>query len=294
MDTALFGFPECAEQTARLASALGISQGDISLHHFPDGESLVRVDPAPGTAILYRSLDHPNAKLIELLFAASALRENGADRVILVAPYLGYMRQDKSFKPGEAVSQRVIGRLLGEHFDGLLTVDPHLHRIHSLDEIMPGTEAVSITAGPALTAAIDAPLKPVLVGPDGESRQWVEAIAEPLGLDVIVGTKQRSGDREVEITFEDIEKVAGRNVALIDDVISSGSTFEMAARLLRDAGAVTIEALATHCLASEAELAGLKQAGIERVRSTDSVPGPTVTMNLAQLLAAEIRNRSWA
>ncbi len=151
-----------------------------------------------------------------------------------------------------------------------------------------------MTAAPVLSRAIDAGGNPVLVGPDGESRQWVEAIAEPLGLSVIVGAKRRGGDREVEIAFERADEVAGRGVVLIDDVISSGATLEQAARLLRKAGATGVEALATHCLASAAEIDLLKQAGIDRIRSTDSVAGPTATITLVELLADEIRKRDWS
>jgi len=293
MDTALLGFAECAEQAARLAADLGIAYDTVALHHFPDGESLVRIDTVPDVAIVYRSLNRPNAKLIELVLATSALRENGARKVILVAPYLAYMRQDMAFEPGQAVSQQVIGKLLGEQFDALLTVDPHLHRIRSLDEVMPGTEAVSITAAPALAHAIDVAANPVLVGPDSESRQWVEAIAAPIGLDVLVGAKQRKGDRDVAITFDDLARVAGRNAVLVDDVISSGATLAVAARTLRQAGAKSVEALATHCLASDAELSALQAAGIERVRSSDSIPGPTASISLSPLLAGEICRRGW-
>ncbi len=293
MGAAVFGFAEGEEEARRLADELAISCYRVGVHHFPDGESLVHVDPAPDTAILYCSLDHPNAKLVELLLATSALRENGARRVILVVPYLAYMRQDKAFEPGQSVSQRVIAKLLSGHFDALLTVDPHLHRIHSLNEIMPDIEAVSITAGPALSQAIDPDANPVLVGPDSESRQWVEAIAAPLGLDVLFGEKQRKGDRNVEIGIEGIEEVSGRPAILVDDVIASGATLALAARLLSEAGASRIEALATHCLASKMDLQRLREGGIGSIRSTDAVPGPTATIPLAAWLAAEIRQRGW-
>ena len=293
MSAALHGFAESMTEAGRLAGELGIACREVSVHRFPDGESLVTVEPGGEVAILFRSLDDPNAKLVELLLAAAALRDNGAARVVLVAPYLGYMRQDMAFAPGQAVSQRVIGKLLAAHFDGLLTVDPHLHRVHSMAEVTPGIDAVATTAGPAISAAIDAAANPVLVGPDGESRQWVEAIARPLGLDVIVGTKQRSGDRDVAITFAEIGKVAGRAVVLVDDVIASGVTLETAARQLGAAGAVSIEAMATHCVASEADLEGLRASGIARVRATDSVPGPTAVIPLAGLLAGAIRTHGW-
>lgn len=289
MDTAVFAFAEGNDPAARLAERLGCDFQAVRLHHFPDGESLVSVKPSPALALLYRSLDHPNARLVEILLAASALRENGARHVVLIAPYLAYMRQDMAFAPGQAVSQRVIGALLAQHFDGVLTVDPHLHRVAWLGEVMPGTQAISISAAPVLSAAIDRAGDPVLVGPDAESRQWVEAIARPCGLDLLIGEKRRSGDHEVEIAFADPSAVAGRPAILVDDVISSGTTLQCAARLLLAAGASSVEAIATHCLATESDLEAMSSAGISRVRSSDSVAGPTASFPLAGLLADAVR-----
>ncbi|MGQ7830829.1 ribose-phosphate diphosphokinase [Altererythrobacter sp. Z27] len=293
MRVAVFAFAEEHAPATSLAEALGCEMSPIGLHHFPDGESLVQVTPSPPVALLYRSLDDPNAKLVEILLAASALRDNGAARVMLVAPYLAYMRQDMAFAPGQAVSQRVIGAMLAQHFDGVLTVDPHLHRIASLDAVMPQTRAVSLSAAPVLSQAIDRSDNPVLVGPDAESRQWVEAIAQPLGLDVLLGEKQRHGDRDVSIDFKGLGAVAGRRAILVDDVISSGRTLQCAAKLLREAGASGVEAIATHCLSNDAEWAELAASGIDRIRSTDSVPGPTATIPLAGLLAGAILDQGW-
>ncbi|MDE2561895.1 MAG: ribose-phosphate diphosphokinase [Sphingomonadales bacterium] len=292
MTAALYAFAPDMPRAAMLGAELGLAACDVRLHRFPDGESLVRVPvPASEVALLYRSLDDPNAKLVELLLAASALRANGSYRVILVAPYLAYMRQDMAFRPGEAVSQRVIGELIASAFDGCVTVDPHLHRVHDLAEVLPGIATASLTAAPALSTALDLSRNPVVAGPDEESLQWVRAIAGPDGLDTVVGRKARSGDRDVRIEFGDASRVAGRNVVLVDDVISSGATLSAAARALKDSGAMRIEALATHCLASAADLDGLRQAGIERVRSTDSIPGPTADIALAPLLARGITEK---
>lgn len=293
MRAAVHSFPECTGPAGELANRLGVQSCEIGLHRFPDGESLVQVRPGYEIAILYRSLDHPNEKLVELLLAASALRGNGARRVILVAPYLAYMRQDIAFEPGQAVSQKVIGALLAGHFDAVLTVDPHLHRIRDLSEVMPGIDAVSISAAPALAQFIDSAANPVLVGPDVESRQWVEAIARPHGLDIIVGDKRRLGDRDISLVLDHADRVAGRPAILIDDVISSGRTLEVAAGLLLAAGATGVEALATHCLASGEDLQQLGQAGIRRISSTDSVAGPTATIPLAGLLAKAIIGQGW-
>lgn len=293
MNAAVHHFAHDDGPARRLAEALGLPVHAIAHRRFPDGESLVQVEPGggEGTALLYCPLDDPDARIMPLLLAASALRDQGAARLVLVAPYLGYMRQDCAFAPGQAVSQRVIGGLIAQAFDGLATVDPHLHRTSSLDAVVPGITALNLSAAPAIAGAIAAMVTPdtVLVGPDAESRPWVQSVAAPAGLDLIVGTKQRRGDRAVEITLEEAGKVAGRPALLVDDVISSGGTLIACAKALRAAGATSIGAVASHCLASEADLAALAAAGIAPVLACDSVPGPVATIPLAPVLAAAIR-----
>jgi len=293
MTCAVFGFAEQVPASERLAHALGVTHRLVSVRAFPDGESLVQVEPAPTTALLYRSLDHPNDKLVEILLAASALRDNGATRVILIAPYLAYMRQDAAFQPGEAVSQQVIGKILVDHFDAVLTLDPHLHRTHSLGAIMPGIEAVSMSAAPLLAAALDASDDPLLVGPDAEARQWVERIASRMRLEFVLGRKRRDGDRQVRLEIPDADRASGRRVVLVDDLISSGATLVAAARLLRDARAAKVEAMATHCLAGLADLQQLSDAGISSISATDSVVSPVGTLPIATFLADEIRRLGW-
>lgn len=294
MTAALLNFSDCREPAHALAAELGIACGEIALHRFPDGESLVRVPASGETVLLYRSLDDPNAKLVELILAAAALRGGGARKVMLIAPYLAYMRQDMAFHPGEAVSQQVIGQLIADHFDGLMTIDPHLHRIARLSEAVPRIPAISLTAAPVLSAAISPDDRPVLVGPDSESRQWVDAIAAPHGLDVLLGEKVRHGDRHVEVAIAGVERAAGRRAVLVDDVISSGQTLIAAAGQLLAAGATRVEALATHCLAGAPDLARMKAAGIARIRTAQTVDSPTAHVPVAALLAAAVRAEGWA
>jgi ribose-phosphate pyrophosphokinase len=293
MACAVHGFREAEPAARRLADQLGIAYQGIRLSTFPDGESLVQVQPGRACALLYRSLNDPNAKLVEILLAASALRDGGADNVILVAPYLPYMRQDMAFMPGQAVSQKVIGELLAQAFDAVLTVDPHLHRTSSLSQVMAGTEAITITAAGLLSHSIARGNRPLVVGPDAESRQWVEAVARPLGADILIGEKCRLGDRQVSLAFPGLATVKGRHAVLVDDIISSGVTMAAAARELLSADAASVEVLATHCLASATDLAAMRDAGITSIRSTDSIAGPTAEIPLAPLLARAIRDLGW-
>lgn len=285
---AVTAFPDGAAQGRALAQALGLPFSETGLHRFPDGESLVRVAGAGETTILYRSLDRPNDKLVELMLAADALRAGGCRRLILVAPYLCYMRQDTEFNPGEAVSQRVVAGFLDRLFDAVVTVDPHLHRTAALDAVFPAARAIALTATGLLADRLRArhvPGAALLIGPDAESRQWVEAVAAPLGLGVLVGEKTRRGDRDIAIGIPDISRVEGRPVFLVDDMVSTGATLAEAARILRAAGATRVEVLTTHMLAGPDDLKALMAAGIDAVESTDAVPHDTNRIALTPLLA---------
>ncbi len=176
-----------------LASALGLNFASVQRHGFPDGETRLRLPPAlPAELILLRGLQQPNAKLTELLLAAAGARELGARRLTLVSPYLAYMRQDMAFTPGEVVSQRHLGALLAAAFERVLTVDPHLHRVPTLDAVLPGRCGVALSAAALLGAWIAAQVpQALLLGPDEEAGQWVGAAARSAGLEHAVCLKQR-------------------------------------------------------------------------------------------------------
>jgi len=126
----LLGFADYRPQAESLANALGLPYREVEVHRFPDTECKLRLPSGlPERVVICRSLDRPDTKLVELLLTSATARELGARELTLVAPYLCYMRQDTAFQPGEAISQRIIGRFLAELFDSLITVDPHLHRV---------------------------------------------------------------------------------------------------------------------------------------------------------------------
>ena len=285
----VLGFPDYREPARRLADAAGIDYAEISVHHFPDGESLVRLPPElPRQVVLCGSLDRPNEKLIELELAAAAALQLGARHLTLVAPYLCYMRQDKAFHPGEAVSQRIIGDLLARRFDTLITVDPHLHRTTTLQQAAPVRRAVALSAAaPMADRLLGRGDRPLLIGPDEESAQWVSAIAQPAGLDYGVARKRRLGDRDVRIELPDLD-VSGRNVVLVDDVASTGQTLLEAVRLLTARGAASVSVMVTHALFVDEAFERLKAAGVTDITSTDSVCHRSNAICLAETLAAAL------
>jgi len=291
-DSLVLGFGDYEAPARRLADALDVPFDLIDTHRFPDGESRVRLPRTelPPELILCRSQDHPNDKLVELLLAAETARSLGSRRIILVAPYWCYMRQDQAFAPGEAISQRIIGKWLPSVVDALVTVDPHLHRVHSLAQVIPGIPTLALSAAEPLRGLLgDLAEAPLVLGPDAESRQWVEAIAAPLGLPFTVARKQRRGDREVHIELPSAS-YAAQPVVLTDDMASTGMTLVEAARQLRALGTPKIACLITHALFGDGALERLREAGISTVWSADSVPHPSNAVHLAGLLARGVRD----
>jgi ribose-phosphate pyrophosphokinase len=265
---------------------------EISLHRFPDDELRITVGPATATTIIYASLDRPNDKLVALLFAAEALRREGANRLVLVAPYLCYMRQDAAFQKGQAVSQRAIGKLLADIFDRIITINAHLHRIANIHDVFPGREADDLSATSAIADAIRSAgydQQTIVVGPDEESRPWVRDIANHLNLDYAVATKRRRGDQAVDIGFENDSLFAGRPVLIVDDIVSSGGTLIACAKLLATAGARTIDAIIIHALFNERLVRTFASSGIRSVRSTSSIPHPTNAITLDSVLIGALR-----
>jgi ribose-phosphate pyrophosphokinase len=282
----LLHFDDEAPLAQGLAAALGLSSAVVDVHRFPDGETRLRLPAAlPPQVLLLRGLQDPNAKLAALWLAAAGARELGARRLVLVSPYLAYMRQDMAFVPGEVVSQRHIGMLLAAAFDAVVTVDPHLHRVATLDEVLPGRRGIALSAAPLLGCFVAA-RQPgaLLLAPDEEARQWVQAAAAAAGLDFAVCQKQRSGDRDVEVTLPDAD-VAGRAVVLLDDVASTGRTLAAAARGALARGAASVDVAVTHALMVDDAAQALHAAGVRHFWSSDCVPHASNAVSVVPLLA---------
>lgn len=286
----LLGFEDYRSQARSLAEELGVEYNEVFVHRFPDEESFVRLpDKLDEHVVFCRSLNQPNDKLIELILAAECARQHGAKRLTLVAPYLCYMRQDIENHPGEAVSQRIIGKMLADYFDDIITVDPHLHRISTLQEAIPLENAISLCAqAPMADFLKQQPDNGMLFGPDGESEQWVADLAERIGFEYAIARKVRHGDKVVDIEIPDRD-YGQRNIYIVDDIISTGHTVAKAAELLLDRGAKLIDAVVTHALFSPGAEQLLADAGIRRLWSSDSITHPTNRIALAGLLADAVR-----
>jgi ribose-phosphate pyrophosphokinase len=286
--------PESEDHARKLADRLGAELIAPHVHVFPDGEISVRIpeEVAGRDVVICGSLyPRPADKFLLVAFLAATARELGARRVGLVAPYLAFMRQDERFHPGDGVSARYFAALVSKSVDWMVTVDPHLHRIHSLDGLytIPTTVARSASVIGAWIRSEVA--QPVLVGPDAESVQWVAAVADACGAPFVVLEKTRRGDRDVSITQPVAPggSWAGRTPVVIDDIVSTGRTMLEAVRELGTAGAAAPVCVAIHAVFADAVQGDLMAAGAQRVVSCNTIAHASNAICVADAIAAATR-----
>ncbi|MCC5868800.1 MAG: ribose-phosphate pyrophosphokinase [Gammaproteobacteria bacterium] len=275
----------------QLATSMDAEIGAMELRRFPDGECYLRLDspPADRDVVLVCTLDRPDLKTLPMLFAAATCRELGARSVGLVAPYLAYMRQDIRFRPGESVTSRHYAKMLSGELDWLVTVDPHLHRYDSLDEIYT-IPTRSVAAAPALAEWLRANVaNPVLIGPDEESSQWVAGVASVIDAPWLILEKHRSGDRDVQVSVPKLDLHRGRTPVLLDDIVSTGGTMAAALAHVCEQGFRAPVCMAVHGIfAGDAE-AALTAAGVGRIVTCNTVEHDSNAICIAAPLVAGIR-----
>lgn len=270
-----------------VAGLLGAELGELETRRFPDGESYVRLvtDVRRRELVFVCTLARPDDQFLRLVFAARTARERGATRLTLVAPYLAYMRQDKAFRDGEAVTSAQFAALLSAEFDRLITIDPHLHRRAALAEIY-AIRADALQAAPLLAEWIRGNVaNPLIVGPDEESEQWAAAVAERAPS--VVLRKTRRGDRHVTIDFPDLSAWRGRQPVLIDDVAASGHTLIEACAGLTARGFARPTCVVVHPLFADDSFEALSRVAT-RVVSTDTVAHESNAIPVAPLLARSL------
>lgn len=283
----MFPLPGNEAFAASVSGAMACELGDMETRLFPDGESYVRLlTPVKDRDVaLLCTLHKPDDKLIRLYLAASTARELGARSVGLIAPYLAYMRQDSHFKPGEGAASKHMARFLSGSFDWLVTVDPHLHRHHSLDEIY-SVPAKVVQSAPMIAAWIrENVTRPVIVGPDAESEQWAAKVARAVGCSHAILQKTRYGDRDVEVTAPETGGWENMTPVIVDDIASTGKTMIAAIRHLREAGMAPPVCIAVHGVFAEGAIEEMRAAGAGRIVSCNTIAHPSNCIAVEEAVA---------
>ena len=246
---------------------------EYDLRRFPDGETYFNLesDVKGKKVILFSELSFPDEKFLSLVFIANTLRELGAVSVGLLIPYLPYMRQDIRFHPGEAVTSRIFARLISSEFDWLLTVDPHLHRYKQLNEIYSIPTKVLSAVQPIAVWVKENVTRPVLIGPDAESEQWVSKVAECESLPYVVLTKTRKGDFDVEVSKPQLAEFQAYTPVLVDDIVSTGRTMIETIHQLSELGMRPAVCIGVHAVFAGTAYDDLLHAGVEAVVTCNSL-----------------------
>lgn len=285
MDTIILALPNNEQLAADLAKQLDTNIGKVTIRHFPDGESYIRIldNVKDKKVVLVCSLHQPDEKLLPLYFLSNVAKDLGAKCTCLVAPYLAYMRQDKIFHEGEGITSHYFAKLISQFADSLITVDPHLHRIQSLGEIYSITNEVVHAANHISEWIKNNIENPVLVGPDSESEQWVSEVAKNANAPFMVLEKTRHGDRNVEVSIPQVEQFKHHTPVLVDDIISTARTMIETVRHLKSAGMQPPVCIGVHAVFADNAYQDLIAAGTSQVVTCNTIPHESNAIDLSDL-----------
>jgi ribose-phosphate pyrophosphokinase len=283
----LIALPGCADHADRLAARTGLPIARTELRTFPDQEVFVRIDSdvKGHDVVLVGSLDKPAEKFLQVAFLAATARDLGAARVGLVAPYLAFMRQDSRFHAGEGVTSLYFARLISSTVDWLVTVDPHLHRWSSLGEVYSIPTQIARSAAAIACWISENVARPMLIGPDAESVQWVAAVAAACDAPFAVLEKTRRGDRDVSVS-RPVASWDDRTPVVIDDIISTGRTMVEATKQVRAAGAAPAICIGIHAVFADAVQQELLDAGASRVVTCNTITHGSNAICVGDAIAA--------
>lgn len=291
----IFSFESELELAKNLTTKINANIGKVELKHFPDGESYVRLheNVKDQEVIIISSLNQPDQKIMHLILLAQTAKELGASKVGLIAPYLAYMRQDIRFNQGEAVAARIFAGLISNYFDFLITIDPHLHRYNSLDEIYSIKNTV-LHAPLVIADWINHNLKnhekKLIIGPDIESQQWVEQVAKTVGASFIVLEKTRHSATEVEISIPDLSSYQDHTMILVDDIISTAGTMLKAIDNIKKLSSAEIYVIAVHALFANDAYQKLLDKKIAGIFSCNTVRHVSNMIDVSDMIARAVKN----
>lgn len=291
MSTILFALPGNEKLAASLVTLLHTEAGELTIRSFPDGETYVRIlsDVQRKKVILVCTLYQPDVKLLPLYFLACAAREQGAAHICLATPYLAYMRQDKQFNPGEAITSRHFAALLSTTVDSLVTIDPHLHRFHHMHELYT-IPALALHAAPVVASWIKKHLPlPLLIGPDEESMQWVKEVADLADAPYIILTKTRLSDTEVQVSNPHMDQYQSHTPVLVDDIISTAHTMIETVQHLKKLSSHKPVCIGVHAIFAGNAYQSLLQAGAAQVITCNTIAHASNGIGIEELLAEGLK-----
>ncbi|NLA39276.1 MAG: ribose-phosphate diphosphokinase [Methanomicrobiales archaeon] len=266
---------------ARISEKMGVPLAETKFTRFPDGEIYLRCDGLDDETLIVSSITD-NDILVQTLLAIDAADQS---RNTLVIPYLGYARQDRRFVPGEPVSARAVARALSSGIERVFVVEIHDPCVLDYFDV----PADNITIAPAIGGYIgDLRLEnPLILAPDEGAIEFASDVAAIGGWDCDFLQKTRLSGEEVRIAPKAID-AAGREVVIVDDIISTGGTLTTAACMLRERGAASIHAACAHGVFASGAYTRLRAAGISSIVSSDTYENASSFISAANAIKTAI------
>ena len=266
----------------KIAKVIGAESSKLEVKKFPDGELNIRfLNSLKGKEVFLVQSFYPdcNEKIVETLIAGYTAKNLGASKVKLIAPYYPYLRQDKRFREGEAISVSIMDKITSI-FNEIIVLDPHLHRIKNIKGVIKKGRritTVDVIADYIKQTKIE---NPYFIGPDIESRQWDRNIAKKVGAPYLVLRKTRYSSRHVKINSKSID-LSGYSAIMIDDIISSGHTILETVKEVKKYNPKKIYVIGIHGLFCEGALEKIKKEAI--VLSTNTIDNPVSKIDISSV-----------
>jgi len=275
----------------KIAKKLKSSYSDIKVKKFPDNEIGVRfMNNVKGKVVVLIQSFYGNVNdcVVEVLFAAETAKELGAKKVILVAPYLPYMRKDKRYESGECISCKAFADIISKSLESVYVIDPHLNKGLKLSDLF-SIKAVQLTSNPYIIDYIKRNIKnPLIVGPDKGSLEMVKIISGKLRCKYIVMEKKRISGKNVKVRLNKKINLNDKNIVFVDDIISTGNTILESVKNLKKIGAKKIYCVAVHGVLVGNALGKLKNAGVE-VITTNTIPNKVAKVDVSGLIVEALK-----
>lgn len=292
-DVAIIAGPSSVDLGTAIARHLDAELVPVHLKIFPDGESKIKVRKVEKNhCIIVQSTYPPTDRhLLQALMMLERCSTDGSANVWAVMPYMAYSRQDREFLDGEVVSAALVAKLIENvGTKKLITVD--VHSPASLSYYTIDTQNISAVGLLAEYAAGKIkPNAPIVVSPDLGGTKRAAEFARILGTDMIALTKSRDKDTaQVFIEEKELDSnVVGRDLILLDDMISTGESIVEACKFLKKYKPNKIYAMCTHALLIGDAMTRINSAGVDEIISTNSIPGISAKVDLAQLISAQLK-----
>lgn len=289
----VFGLRNSEAVAKEISKKAKAEYGSFCCEKFPDGElhlGFAKNVRGKKVVLVQTMNPEPNDALVELIFAAETAKELGAKKVVAVVPYLAYMRQDKRFNKGECISAKEMAKLLNRCLDSLITIDPHLHRIKNLKQIF-SINTVRLSADSLIADYVKKNYKKeetLLVGPDIESSQWAKKIADCIGFKSTIFLKERLNSRNVKIKVKKELEWEGKNVVIIDDIVSTGHTMIEAVKEIMKRKVKSVDCICVHAIMAENAFEKLEAAGARKIISCNTIKHRSNSIDVSSICAEAI------